>query len=170
MALRSWVEPIERASPKTIRLALRWMLILATALILSPPGSIRLTAFDLGLVLAFAGSNLAFTFLPERVFRSRNLEYVVVVADTFLVSLALFRAGLEGGDLPLAFFLNLLLAALGTDLLRIVAGATVVSGFYLYLMRYHGAEGVDLSALLMRIPFLYTAALYYFNGFQLPHL
>src|SRR6185503_3695334 len=57
--------------------------------------------------------------------------------------------------------LNLLLAAMGTDLLRIVAGSTVVSGFYLYLMTRHGAEGVDLSALLMRIPFLYTAALYY---------
>ena len=161
MALRSWVEPMERAGPKTIRLALRWMLILATALILSPPGGIRLTAFDLGLVLAFVASNLALTALPERVFRSRNLEYVVVVADTFLVSLALFRTGLEGGDLPLAFFLNLLLAAMGTDLVRIVAGSTVVSGFYLYLMTRRGAEGIDLSALLMRIPFLYTAALYY---------
>jgi two-component system NtrC family sensor kinase len=155
------VEPIEHTSPKTVRLALRWMLILATALILSPPGGIRLTVFDLGLVLAFVASNVALTALPERVFLSRNLEYVVVVADTFLVSLALFRAGLEGGDLPLAFFLNLLLAALGTDLLRIVAGATVVSGFYLYLMKRRGVEGVDLSALLMRIPFLYTAALYY---------
>src|SRR2546427_7873977 len=48
----------------------------------------------------------------------RSLEYLVVVSDTFLVSLCLFRAGLEGSDLALAFFLNLMLAALGTDLDR----------------------------------------------------
>jgi len=161
LALHAWVEPNERASPKTVRLALRWMLILATALILSPPGGMRLAVFDIGLVLSFAASNIALACLPERLFRSRNLEYLVVVADTFLVSLGLFRAGLDGGDLPLAFFLNLLLAAMGTDLPRIMAGATVVSGFYLYLMRRHGAEGVELTALLLRIPFLYTAALYY---------
>ncbi|MBI1949864.1 MAG: response regulator [Acidobacteria bacterium] len=155
------MDPIERASPKTVRLALRWMLILATALILSPPGDMRLTAFDFGLVLSFVASNIALTCLPEGLFRSRNLEYLVVVADTFLVSLGLFRAGLEGGDLPLAFFLNLLLAALGTDLPRIMAGATVVSGFYLYLMRRHGAGEGELTSLLMRLPFLYTAALYY---------
>ena len=152
---------MERASNKTLRLALRWMLILATALILAPPGGRRPNAFEIGLVVAFAASNVAFTYLPERLFRNRNWDYPVLVADTFLVSLGLFRAGVEGGDLPLAFFLNLLLAALGADLPRIMAGATLVSVFYLYLTAHHGGVGVDLTALLLRVPFLYTAALYY---------
>lgn len=161
MAVRAWVEPIERTNLRTLRLALRWLLILATALILAPPGGMRPSAFEIGLVLSFAASNIALAYLPERLSQSRNLEYLVVVADTFLASLGLFRAGLEGGDLALAFFLNLLLAAMGTDLPRIMVGATLVSCFYLYLTRRHGAEGVELTALLLRVPFLYTAALYY---------
>ncbi|PYT35976.1 MAG: hypothetical protein DMF52_08910 [Acidobacteria bacterium] len=161
MTRRKWIQPLERANVKTLRLALRWILILATALILAPPGGVRPGAFEVGLILAFAASNIALTYLPDRLFRSRRLEYLVVVSDTFLVSLGLFRAGLEGSDLALAFFLNLMLAALGTDLKRIMAGATLVSGFYLYMTRFHGGTDVDLTPLLLRIPFLYTAALYY---------
>ena len=161
MTRRKWIQPQERANAKTLRLALRWMLILATALILAPPGGARPGGFEVGLILAFAASNIALTYLPEFLFRSRRLEYVVVVSDTFLVSLGLFRARMEGSDLALAFFLNLMLAALGTDLKRIMAGATLVSGFYLYMTRFHGGPVVDLTPLLLRIPFLYTAALYY---------
>ncbi len=158
---RLWIEPKERASAKTLRVALRWMLILATALILAPPGGPRPRAFEVGLILAFAASNIALTYLPERLFRSRRLEYLVVIADTFLVSLVLFRSGIEGSDLALAFFLNLMLAALGTDLVRIMAGATLVSAFYLYMTRLSGGADVGLTPLLLRVPFLYTAALYY---------
>ena len=161
MTRRKWIQPLERANVKTLRLALRWILILATALILAPPGGVRPGAFEVGLILAFAASNIALTYLPDRLFRSRRLEYLVVVSDTFLVSLGLFRAGLEGSDLALAFFLNLMLAALGTDLKRIMAGATLVSGFYLYLTGVHGGSTVALTPLLLRVPFLYTAALYY---------
>ncbi len=161
LAQHPWIDPTERVSNKTLRLALRWMLILATALILAPPGGRPPTAFEFGLVLAFAASNIALTYLPVWQVRSRNLDHLILVADTFLVSLGLFRVGAEGGDLPLAFFLNLLLAALGTDLPRIMAGATLVSGFYLYLTTRQGSQGVELTALLLRVPFLYTAALYY---------
>ena len=48
MAKRPWIDPMERASNKTLRLALRWMLILATALILAPPGGRRPNAFASG--------------------------------------------------------------------------------------------------------------------------
>ena len=157
----AWIQPLERASAKTLRLALRWILILATALILLPPGATGPHAFEIGLILAFAASNIALTYLPARLFGSRRLEYLVVISDTFLLSLGLFRVGLEGTDLPLAFFLNLILAALGSDLKKIMAGATLVSGFYLYVTRFHGGAAVDLESLLLRIPFLYTAALYY---------
>jgi PAS domain S-box-containing protein len=161
--LRRGIHATERASAKTIRLALRWMLILATACLLAPPGfQIRLQSFETALIVAFALSNVALTLLPAAHFRSRNLEFLIVIGDTFLVSLGLFRSGLEGGDLPIAFFLNLLLAALGRDLPRIMAGATLVSGFYLYLTRRQGDAGsLELTSLLLRIPFLYMVALYY---------
>jgi two-component system NtrC family sensor kinase len=54
-----------------------------------------------------------------------------------------------------------MLVALGQDLPRIMAGATLVSGFYLYLSRRSGAAALPLAADLLRIPFLYVAALYY---------
>jgi two-component system NtrC family sensor kinase len=117
-------------------------------------------AFAVWLVLAFAASNAALSFVPEPRLRSRNIEYILVISDTVLVSLGLFHAGLTSVDLPLAFFLNLLLAALGRDLPRIMIGATVVSGFYLYLTRA-GADPSALSEDLLRVPFLYVAALYY---------
>ncbi len=163
MRLRQFFHPFERASAKKVRLALRWMLILATACLLAPPGlQIKLGSFETLLLVAFALSNIALSLVPEPHFGSRNLEFLTVIADTFLVSLGLFRSGLEGGDLPMAFFLNLLLAALGRDLPRIMVGATLVSGFYLYLTRAQGAAGsLGLTALLLRVPFLYTVALYY---------
>src|SRR5207249_10436063 len=127
---RKWIQPLERANVKTLRLALRWILILATALILAPPGGVRTGAFEVGLILAFAASNIALTYLPDRLFRSRRLEHLVVVSDTFLVSLGLFRAGLEGSDLALAFFLNPMPAARGTALKRTMGRASPDSGHY----------------------------------------
>jgi PAS domain S-box-containing protein len=161
--VRRWIEPAGGTSGKIVHLALRWMLILATALVLAPPGHrVDWVAPPVWLILAFAASNAALSFLPAARFRRRNLEYVLVIADTVLVSLGLFHAGLETVDLPLAFFLNLLLAALGRDLPRVMVGAAFVSAFYLYMTR-HGAlaAGQDLSAVLLRVPFLYVVALYY---------
>src|SRR5207245_1107988 len=102
------------------------------------------------------------SMLPRPIFRSRKLEYMVVISDTFLVSLALFHAGLEQVHLPLVFFMTLLLAALGPDLPRMIAGTTLVAGLYFYLTWRGGLSdpGV-LSTVLMRIPFLYVAGLYY---------
>jgi PAS domain S-box-containing protein len=161
--LNGLVVPIERASGKTLRLALRWMLILATALLLFPPGTgARPHLFATLLLVAFVASNAVLTVLPEARFRARNLEYLVVIADTFLVSLALFQAGLSASHLPLVFFLTLLLAVLGADLPRTIVGITLVSGLYLYLL-WRGApgHGLDLGSFLMRLPFLYVTGLYY---------
>ncbi len=163
MRLTAWVRPSEGTNGKLIRLALRWMLILATAvLLLSGGGGVRAGSFELLLILAFAASNAALSFLPESHFRSRNLEYMLVVADTFLVSLALFPALEENASLPMAFFLILMLAALGQGLGRSMAGASFVAGFYLYLTRRDAlAAGVPMVTLLLRVPFLYVVALYY---------
>src|SRR5207249_4439207 len=85
--------PSGRDASGKVRLALRWMLILATALLLSPPGARPLPqGFDLPLLLAFAASNAFLMFLPARRLPGRTLEYIIVIADTFLVSLALFHA------------------------------------------------------------------------------
>ncbi|HXH28899.1 MAG TPA: hypothetical protein VNL37_07630, partial [Candidatus Polarisedimenticolia bacterium] len=155
--------PIRRADGRTIRLALRWMLILATALLLFPPGiPARPRLFTTILLAAFAASNALLSILPEVRLRERNLEYIIVIADTFLIALALFQAGLSTSHLPLVFFLTLLLAVLGSDLPRTITGITLVSGLYLYLL-WRGApgHGLDPVGFLMRLPFLYVTGLYY---------
>jgi PAS domain S-box-containing protein len=153
-----------RIDPRKARLALRWMLILATAMILLPfgPGG-RPRPFDTILILAFVFSNIALSLLKPATLHSRALEYVVVISDTFLVSLALFHAGLQQSHLPLVFFLTLILAALGPDLPRMVVGTSLVAGLYLYLTWRAGAPAgaAEVGGLFMRLPFLYVAGLYY---------
>jgi len=161
--MKRWMVTADRDSVRTIRLALRWMLILATAMLLTPPGSGRHPQpFDTLLILAFASSNVALTLLPRVTIRSRNLEYLTVISDTFLVALALFRAGLDQVHLPLVFFLTLLLAALGPDLPRMIAGTTALAAFYLVLT-WRGITGSPeaMVSFLMRLPFLYVVGLYY---------
>jgi PAS domain S-box-containing protein len=145
-------------------LALRWMLILATAMMLLPFGAEGgPRGFDTALILALVASNIVLSLLRPAALRSRTLEYVVVISDTFLVSMALFHAGLEKSHLPLVFFLTLMLAALGPDLPRMAAGISLVAGLYLYLTWRTGepAGASGLAGLLMRLPFLYVAGLYY---------
>jgi two-component system NtrC family sensor kinase len=147
---------------RRVWLALRWFLILATALLLAPPGtSLRLEAFEIAILLAFAASNVALSLIPTIRFGARRLEFLVVIADTFLISLALFHAGLEGTHLPLVFFITLILAVLGASLPRTTAGVTVMAALYLYLTWRSPSAGAEMIAVLMRLPFLYVAALYY---------
>ncbi len=149
-----------RRQDRNIWLALRWFLILATALLLAPPGTgRRLDTLEIVLLLAFVASNIALVYLPMARTNPRRLEFLVVIADTFLVSLALFRAELDQGHLPLVFFATLILAVLGASLPRTMIAATLMAGLYLYLT--WRSPGAEMTAVLMRLPFLYVAALYY---------
>jgi PAS domain S-box-containing protein len=148
---------------KMVRLALRWLLILATAPLLAFSG-LRpgLDAFTVTLLLAFAASNVALSFLPETWFRSHKLDSLVVVADTVLISLALFHVGPGRGHLLLVFFLTLLLTVLGADLTRAIVGVTLVGCLYLYLDWGNQSGGtLAFAAFLLRLPFLYVTGLYY---------
>jgi PAS domain S-box-containing protein len=141
--------------------ALRWVLILATAGLLMPPGFASSPgSFDLILFAAFILSNIALMASPRALRASSTLDYGLVIADTFLVSTGLFHAGLDGGRFATVFFMVLLVSAVGPDLVQLVAGASLVAGIYIYLVA--GATGVaDPWTLLTRIPFLYVVALYY---------
>jgi two-component system NtrC family sensor kinase len=151
----------DRPDPRLLRPVLRWVLILATASLLVPAGLSKAPGpFDLALLSVFVLSNVAFMAVP----RSRRLgpafDYSLVIADTFLVSSALFHADLDGGRFLLVFFMVLLLSAVGPDLVQLVAGASLLAGLYIYLVAGAGAV-LDPWSLLTRVPFLYVVALYY---------
>ncbi|HUD71458.1 MAG TPA: ATP-binding protein [Dongiaceae bacterium] len=147
--------------PRMARPAVRWVLLLATAVLLLPPGSgARAGLVDHVVLGIFFASNLVVTFLPKSARNSPRLDYALVIADTFLVSTALFHAGIDGGRFVTVFFLVLLLSAIGTDLPRLLVGATLVAGVYLYLVSSQ-SEGAGFATLMTRVPFLYVVALYY---------
>ena len=144
-----------------VRPALRWVLLLATAMLLVQPGTAHaLEWFDQVLLGVYFASNLVLTLLPRHLRGIPRVDYAIVIGDTFLVSTALFHAGVDGGRFVTVFFLVLLMAAIGTDLPRLVAGATLVAGLYMYLVADTSIAG-GLAALLTRLPFLYVVALYY---------
>ncbi|HYV19052.1 MAG TPA: ATP-binding protein [Verrucomicrobiae bacterium] len=149
----SWQEP-GQARP-----TLRWILLAATATILLPAASID-DPVTLGILLAFGAGNLVVALLPRSVHTRPGFDHVLVIADTLLVSTALFHANVDGGRFVMAFFLTMLLAGFGLDLTRLAAGATLVAGLYLYLLAR--TEGpIDGMALWSRVPFLYIVALHY---------
>jgi two-component system NtrC family sensor kinase len=162
VSLAEVVESVDRSRGTRVWLALRWFLILATALLLAPPGTARrLETFEIVILLVFAASNVALTMLRGTTYGARRLEFLVVIADTFLISLALFHTGVEQSHLPLVFFITLILAVLGASLPRTTAGVTLMAALYLYLTWRGPSAGVEMIGVLMRLPFLYVAALYY---------
>ena len=148
---------------KTGVLTLRLMLILAVALLLLPPGSHGpVPVFGILLVTLFLLSNAALLAVSEARLLDRRYDFLLVVTDTFLVAMGLFYASSGRPDFPLAFFVVLLLSAMGRDLPRVVASATVVAGFYLFLAHRTGMHaGIPAVQSLLRIPFLYITALYF---------
>ncbi|HXI04045.1 MAG TPA: ATP-binding protein [Candidatus Saccharimonadales bacterium] len=162
MPRSSSASSVEKASRKTIYLALRWMLLLSAAFVLLRPDSATFSpAFSAAIIALFALSNVALTVLPEERFRTRTTGYLVIIVDTTLVSFGFLNVEGRGSALPLVFFLILLIAAMGTDLLRTVIAATLVSGLYAYLVAGRATGPNVLAGVLIRLPFFCVVSLYY---------
>ncbi len=144
-------------------LILRFMLILATALLLLPPGfEGPVPALPTLIIALFFLSNVGLMAVPAARLLARRSDFQLVLADTFLVALGLFYANTGQGELPAAFFVVVLLAAMGRDVPRIVIGSTFVAGFYLFLTHRAGLlAGMPAVESLLRVPFLYISGLYY---------
>jgi two-component system NtrC family sensor kinase len=152
--------PRGRQNAGLARPAMRWLLLLATAVLLLPAGPTGSDPTVLALLAAFAAGNTALLIVPEGVKRRPGFDHVLVIADTVLVAMGLFHADLDGGRFAVVFFLTLFMAGLGLDLTRLAAGATLVAGLYLYLLA-RSDWPLDPWALWSRVPFLYVVALHY---------
>jgi hypothetical protein len=118
----------DRSDPRLLRPVLRWVLVLATASLLVPAGFSTVPGpFDLALLSAFIISNLLYMAVPPARRLGPGFDYILVIADTFLVSSALFHADLDGGRFVLVFFMVLLFSAVGPDLVQLVAGASLLA-------------------------------------------
>ena len=144
-------------------LLLRYTLIIATAYLLLVEQDFATPSLLAGGLIALAlATNVAFAQLPRRVTDSTRFAIAVIIFDTAWVTAALMSSGNFNADFFMLYFFLLLLAAVGENLRLIAVAACVVCGAYLY---GHSATGgsADLwtSPSLIRIPFLFTTAIFY---------
>ncbi len=158
-----WQQPGERLPAKRAFLLLRYTLIVATAYLLLVEESLRLPplAAILLVVLGLA-SNVIIAVLPSKYTGSPYFAPAIIVVDTVWITVALLLSGRFSAEFFFLYFFILLLAAIGENL-RLIALATVaVCGAYLYVMSAAGsAWSLWTSPSLIRIPFLFTAAIFY---------
>lgn len=144
-------------------LLLRYTLIIATAYLLLAEQQFAslstLTALLIALALA---SNVAVGQLPRHLTESVRFATALIVYDTAWVTAALMTSGRFNADFFSLYFFLLLLAAIGENLRLISIGACVVCAAYLF---GHSATGgvweTWASPSLIRIPFLFTTAVFY---------
>lgn len=148
---------------KSSLLILRLMLILAAAVLLLPPGfQGTVPAIGTVMIALFLLSNAVLMAVPDVRLLTQRSDFLIVLADTALVAVCLFHVKAGQGELAVAFFVVLLLSAMGRDVLRIVVTATFVAGLYTFLTWRTGlVETLPLQEALLRVPFLYISGLYY---------
>jgi signal transduction histidine kinase len=143
-------------------LLLRYTLILATSyLLIVEEGFTSLPLTTSLLIVAALASNIVIGQLPPSVTQSVRFGLGVVVGDTAWITLALLNSGRFTGEFFYLYFLVLLMAAIGENLLLIAIGAVAICGAYLYLLMASGTWSFWNSPSLIRIPFLFAAAAFY---------
>lgn len=142
---------------------LQWLVtIVSSGLMLFSKGLVVEDIRSYGLVALFLASILILYRLPDSVFRHRYFDMILLVADTILISAAIYQNQGAPWDLFLLYFFILFLSAVGETLARIVLGFFVVSLLYVGLI-FH--QGKGLSAIgadfFLRVAFLFGISLLY---------
>ena len=153
----------EKLSKSRALALLRYTLIIATAYLLlvehefsSLPTGVFL------LILAALASNVMMTWLPARITDSTAFYAGIVLADTLWITAALLISGLFRAEFFYLYFFVLLLAAIGENLALIAIGTVVVCASYAYILSATGDfPSLWTPRLLIRVPFLFTAAAFY---------
>ncbi len=154
---------VDPASKLRAFLLLRYTLIIATAYLLLVERAFAAPSFLAGLLIAIAlASNVVIAHLPRAWTDSMRFAVGVIVFDTVWVTGALMSSGQFSADFFMLYFFLLLLAAVGENLRLIAVAACVVCVAYLW---GHSALGGGAEAWsspsLIRIPFLFTTAIFY---------
>ena len=144
-------------------LLLRYTLIIATAYLLlvehefsSPPVGLIL------LIVAALTSNVLLPRLPAHIINSTAFNASVIIGDTLWITVALLYSGLFGVEFFYLYFFVLLLAAIGENLKLIVIGTFAVCAAYAYTLSASGGTwSFWNSPSLIRLPFLFTTAVFY---------
>jgi signal transduction histidine kinase len=148
-----------------VLLLLRWVLIISIAylLLFSRPLAETPTAVAIFVALYLA-SNVVLSQVLGRIAYQTTLEWVVVVADTLAVTLALTLLDGASGELFVLYFVVLFLSAL-SDRIGLVAGAVLfISVAHLYTAsRFLDGAELITQGYILRVPFLFAVGLFFGN-------
>ncbi len=142
---------------------LRYTLIISVAYLLLVKHEFSSAPSGLILLIAVAlMSNVVMAQLPARITDSTTFSGGVILGDTLWITAALLYSGLFGAEFFSLYFFVLLLAAIGENLGLIVVGTIAVCTAYIFVLSATGGSASFWnSGLLIRIPFLLTAAAFY---------
>jgi PAS domain S-box-containing protein len=154
---------VEKLSRSQALVLLRYTLIIAMAyLVLVEHGFSSTPRGLLLLIVAALASNVLVARLPVRITESTAFYAGVILGDTLWITAALIYSGLFGAEFFYLYFFVLLLAGIGENVGLIAVGATVVCIAYVFVLSATGGSAsLWSSRLLIRIPFLITAAAFY---------
>jgi len=148
---------------KRLIIVLRWLIIIIISyLIIFGRSSVPLFSGSSLLIFMFIASNIFLYFLPKRFFLKPNFDYLMLSADTALISLGLFLTGQARTDFYLVYFLVIILATLGRNITEIIGNSIIICVIYgILFLRTEDISGNYGAFLLLRIPFIFIVAFFY---------
>ncbi len=153
----------DSARQKQIVLRLRWVTIIITSyLILFSHGINFPRLFPSLLISFYLLSNVIVRLLPASYFIKLSFYYIVLLFDTFMVSLGIYITSRFETDFYLVYFLIILFATIARSFKLLVVNALVICGIYGWFL---WTKGLDMKSLeegiLLRIPFIFIMNIFY---------
>jgi len=144
-------------------LRLRWVTIIITSyLILFGRGHNFPQFLPSSFILFYLFSNIIPYFIPEIYFLKIYFFYIILLFDTFMVSLGIYITSQFNTDFYLVYFLVLLFASIARSFKLLLISASVICGIYGWFL---WDKGWNMNALeegiLLRIPFIFIMNLFY---------
>jgi diguanylate cyclase (GGDEF)-like protein len=153
------------APKKQTIIRLRWLVItIASYLLLFADETLLSTNFIHAFVLVYVATNLSLYGLDASSFESIRFPATLALVDTLALTFALAIAGQLGSDFYLSYFLIIIIASLWKDVRWSLGFALLLSLFYTFVLFL--AESLT-TALLLRIPFVVAASVFYSYFVQL---
>jgi PAS domain S-box-containing protein len=148
---------------KQMVLRLRWMTIIITSyLILFGRGIAFPQLFPSLLILFYLFSNVVAYFISASYFTKLSFFYIVLLFDTFMVSLGIYITSQFDTDFYLVYFLIILFASIARSFKLLMVNALVICGIYGWFL---WTKGWDMNLLdegiLLRIPFIFIMNIFY---------
>lgn len=140
----------------------QWALAIACAyLVIFAEGSAGALGLGGLVIVAFLAFNLIVGRLTAESLSKPQVNIGIAAGDTLLVTLSLYAANQLSLELVLLCLGILVLAIAGLKISTIAVATLAMTAIYLFVVWYSSSESLLRSGTLLRVPFLFTAAIVY---------